>query len=278
MSAKIMGQVYDLELPANEQGVLLALADHADHDGENVFPSNGLIAWKIGCSEDTVSRIKKKLEQRGILITVKAQQGRSKLHRLNLSAGIKKKPYKSDNPPQLAGGRNLPPPANGTVHPPQSFAGTPPAELCGTNHHVTVIEPSVTAPSAETISEDIESIEPAEPKSDRQKGDARFQPFVDAWHNNYPDYFEKPYTFDGGRDGKALKVFLSANKESVDDLMAVAKSAWARQDIFKCDNATMLHSFCRWYNAICANLQTARALPSQRQQPRKRYDQPDGVC
>ena len=64
MSALVMGQVWNLDLPQNEQSVLLALADHADHNGGNVFPSNGLVAWKIGVSEDTVRRAKKKLEER----------------------------------------------------------------------------------------------------------------------------------------------------------------------------------------------------------------------
>src|SRR5579863_6039050 len=93
MSAKIMGQVWDLDLPANEQSVLLALADHADHDGSRVHPSNGLVAWKVGISEQTVRRLKRKLEERGILVRVKAPAGRVWEYRIDLAKGLRKKTY-----------------------------------------------------------------------------------------------------------------------------------------------------------------------------------------
>ncbi len=96
MSAKIMGAVWDLDLPANEQIVLLALADHADHAGNNVFPSNGLVAWKCGISSRSVTRIKKQLCDRGILVTVSEEAGRVKEHRINLSAGKLKQPFESE--------------------------------------------------------------------------------------------------------------------------------------------------------------------------------------
>lgn len=123
MSVSIMGKVYDIKLPSNEQAVLLALADHADHLGRNIYPSNGLVAWKLGMSEDTVSRLKKKLESRGILILVSAVSGHVKEYRIDLGKGEQKEPFKqkrmtqnmlpdSDStPPQDAGRLQANPPA-----------------------------------------------------------------------------------------------------------------------------------------------------------------------
>ncbi|MBN1348399.1 helix-turn-helix domain-containing protein [candidate division KSB1 bacterium] len=68
MSVKVMGLVWESDLPAAQKLVLLSYADHADHDGNNVFPSIGLIAWKTGYSERQIQRITRDLESRKILI------------------------------------------------------------------------------------------------------------------------------------------------------------------------------------------------------------------
>ena len=68
MSVKIMGQVWDADLPKDEKFVLLAYADHADHTGGNVYPSIGLIAWKTGYSERSVQRATHELEEAGIML------------------------------------------------------------------------------------------------------------------------------------------------------------------------------------------------------------------
>jgi hypothetical protein len=44
MSAKQTGLVWELDLPHNEAWVLMAMADHADHDGQNVYPGIPLLA------------------------------------------------------------------------------------------------------------------------------------------------------------------------------------------------------------------------------------------
>lgn len=75
MSGKVSGWVWDQELPMNEKYVLLAYADHADHDGNNVFPSLGLIARKTSYDKRTIRRITRKLEERGFLIPVGDQKG-----------------------------------------------------------------------------------------------------------------------------------------------------------------------------------------------------------
>jgi len=87
-----MGHVWELVLPANQTLVLLALADHADHEGNNVFPSIGLIAWKTGYSERQVQRIVKQLVKDKILVETK-RPGFTTLYKIDLTAGVKKELY-----------------------------------------------------------------------------------------------------------------------------------------------------------------------------------------
>ena len=93
MSANIMGSVWDLELPHNEKLVLLAMADHADYEGNNVYPSLQLIAWKTDYDERQVRRIVDILEAKGILVTCKRRAGLTTLYRINLQAAPRKTPF-----------------------------------------------------------------------------------------------------------------------------------------------------------------------------------------
>lgn len=87
MSAIITGQVWGLDLAQPDKYVLLAMADHADHQGNNVFPSVGLVAWKTGYSDRQVRRIIKSLTELKLLVVVKARQGRPTLYRIDIAAG-----------------------------------------------------------------------------------------------------------------------------------------------------------------------------------------------
>ncbi len=88
MSVKVMGKVWELDLPANEKFVLLALADHADHDGNNVFPGLELIAFKTGYTTQQVRRIERKLETRGILIALDRKPGKKIVYRIDTNIGV----------------------------------------------------------------------------------------------------------------------------------------------------------------------------------------------
>lgn len=70
MSVKIMGAVWDSALPKSEKFIALAYADHASHDGANIYPSIGLIAWKTGYSNRAVQRITQSLIVNKILVHV----------------------------------------------------------------------------------------------------------------------------------------------------------------------------------------------------------------
>lgn len=95
MSGKVMGAVWELALPHPKQLVMLAMADHADHEGNNVFASVGLIAWKIGYSERQVQRIMHEcINERLLVQTAPATPRRPAIYRINVSAGKQKEPYK----------------------------------------------------------------------------------------------------------------------------------------------------------------------------------------
>lgn len=94
MSAKASGRVWDLDLPHNKRLVLLAMADHADHEGRNIYPSTDLIAWKTGYSSRQVQRVIDMLITDGILVEIApARQQRPTTYALDFSAGTIKAPF-----------------------------------------------------------------------------------------------------------------------------------------------------------------------------------------
>lgn len=67
MSVKVMGWVWDSQLPPMEKLVALAYADHADHEGNNIYPSLNTIAKKTGLARRSVVRVRERLIADGIL-------------------------------------------------------------------------------------------------------------------------------------------------------------------------------------------------------------------
>jgi len=97
MSAKIVGQIWDLDIPHAQAWVLMALADHADHEGNNVRPSVGLIAWKTNYSDRQVRRIMAELRECGILKVVREGVGQVKEYAICLENVPRKAARFSDN-------------------------------------------------------------------------------------------------------------------------------------------------------------------------------------
>ena len=75
MSVKVMGEVFDTDLPKPLKFLLLAMADHADHDGANVRPGVALLALKTSDSERNVRRLIGDLEATGIIKAVAYRRG-----------------------------------------------------------------------------------------------------------------------------------------------------------------------------------------------------------
>lgn len=98
MSGKIMGSVYDLDLSHVDQAVLMAMADHAEHDGTKVFPSVEYVAWKTSYSERTVQRSISRLRKAKILKLVrKARHHLPNEYRIDIAAGPRKAPFDPEN-------------------------------------------------------------------------------------------------------------------------------------------------------------------------------------
>ena len=72
MSALVMGLVWEQpitdEFGRPEKYILLAYADHADQNGNNIYPSVELIATKTGYEERQAQSITRKLERLGFLV------------------------------------------------------------------------------------------------------------------------------------------------------------------------------------------------------------------
>ncbi|HEX9888037.1 MAG TPA: helix-turn-helix domain-containing protein, partial [Nitriliruptorales bacterium] len=101
MSIKVMAHVWELDLPQREKFVLLALADHADDHGRDVFPSVAHLAWKTGYDRRSIQRIIRALEDRGVLEQVAPGGGRHTPARyaIHTAKGVSLPPFEPvDNP------------------------------------------------------------------------------------------------------------------------------------------------------------------------------------
>lgn len=68
MSVKIMGLVWDAPLKRDEKFILLAYADHANHDGGDIWPSKERIEKMTGYKERSVFAITAALVESNLLI------------------------------------------------------------------------------------------------------------------------------------------------------------------------------------------------------------------
>lgn len=149
MSGKIMGKVWDLELPHNQLLVLLALADHADHEGNNVFPSLGLVAWKTGYSEQQVRRVMRDLEDANILKATDKSPGKAAHYCIDVSQGKQKLP-RVITPYKMSGvskSKGLHSGGGDPLHPDSPTPDMPSAK----NGHEPSLEPSLEPSSSDLI-------------------------------------------------------------------------------------------------------------------------------
>lgn len=86
MSVKMMGLVWDADLDRELKFVLLAYADHADHDGGSIWPAVATIAWKTGYTDRQVIRLTKRLREMGILVPEGLSAKRTNVYRIDLDA------------------------------------------------------------------------------------------------------------------------------------------------------------------------------------------------
>lgn len=77
MSIKLMSATFDnKDLNSTEKLVMLALADHANDEGESIYPSQQRLSDKTGLSRRTVNKIIGVLVEKGYLVKVKVRPDR----------------------------------------------------------------------------------------------------------------------------------------------------------------------------------------------------------
>lgn len=106
-----MGQVFDLALSHSQAWVLLAMADHADHLGERIWPSVALLAWKTGYCERQTQAILGQLRALGVIEFVQKATGRpgqTNHYRLTLERGPFKPPFRPDEHEEETGAVSAP--------------------------------------------------------------------------------------------------------------------------------------------------------------------------
>jgi hypothetical protein len=129
MSIRLMSAVWDMDLPAGEKIVLLALADQANDEGRQCWPSVETIMRRSGQGERTVRRALSSLEEKGHL---------TRNHRVNDSTQYHIHPCQNGTPAELApvpnttvgGAKSAPKPSRTTISSqkatPSSRAGAKP--------------------------------------------------------------------------------------------------------------------------------------------------------
>lgn len=81
-----MGRAFYTDLPAHLKFTLVALADHADDDGGNVYPGQQLLARKVGVSVRAVRDQLHELETRGYLLPERRRTAHgTRPYRLNVA-------------------------------------------------------------------------------------------------------------------------------------------------------------------------------------------------
>jgi hypothetical protein len=71
MSVTVMALVWQTDLPPHHKLVLLAYADHANDDGESIYPGAARMAAKTSYSPGSIGRTTKDLVAAGLLIRVR---------------------------------------------------------------------------------------------------------------------------------------------------------------------------------------------------------------
>lgn len=71
MSVKVMGRVWDTDLPPNLKLVLLAFADAAEHDGTAIYPGEERLRSQTSYSRGQLYEITNKLRDLSVLVQVK---------------------------------------------------------------------------------------------------------------------------------------------------------------------------------------------------------------
>jgi len=172
MSIKQMVKVWEHEFTHPQLVVMLALADHADDDGENIFPSIERVAWKTGYTGRTITNILGQLRASGVLRVVRNYtHDRPTEYLIDWSQATQKLPFhRGEKTSPLAGGERGVTLDTPQLHPRGERGVTLDTPQLHPNHH----EPSINhqEPSALLNGEKLENRNPEdkpEPPPSRKK-------------------------------------------------------------------------------------------------------------
>lgn len=160
MSIRLMQSVLDskAETPG-EKLVLLVIANYADDEGNNIYPSKQTLADRTGLDARTVQRICAKLIERGVLVVVHESLRRPTVYQLRVDMLESLENYRraAGRPPKAAD--NLPAPVQKSTGPSAESTGVTPPNP-SENHQ---LEPSDTNGNArEDVAEEEPEPEPAD--------------------------------------------------------------------------------------------------------------------
>lgn len=227
MSIKLMSLVWEKALSHSEQSILLAMADYADDDGRNCYPSYERLAWKTGYSTRQVTRIIKELCASGILVILRpSTQHQSTHYWIRLDKAVNKEPFSIDKVSSLTDssidkmssqeiqGRHLEHPGWTSATSRVDMVSTDPL----VNHH---IEPSVTTslPSAKPPkkSKPVAEIVPATPTPQQEM----FAAVCESVGWDYKTITDK----DKGQVAQTVGVLIKADY-TVDDIRRFITEIW----------------------------------------------------
>jgi len=96
VSVRVMSWVWDQQLPTTKKMLLLAIADHADDEGNNAWPSKARLSQKVGVEPNRIRQLLRELEIDGWLVTNKQRGGtlntpsdrRPNLYSINTQRGL----------------------------------------------------------------------------------------------------------------------------------------------------------------------------------------------
>lgn len=98
MSAKTTGVIWDLAVTVPWRMVLLAMVDHADHDGAHMRASQAFIAWKTGYSSRNVARVIQDMLAEHLLVLTDESIGQENEYRIDLTVARLKPAFHGRKP------------------------------------------------------------------------------------------------------------------------------------------------------------------------------------
>lgn len=94
MSFKLIAEIWRLDLTPTQQHVLMAMADFADDDGRNCFPSHKRLAWMTGYSTKTIANMINGFIASGLIIVLRLGTNKKPpRYQICLDCGTIKAPY-----------------------------------------------------------------------------------------------------------------------------------------------------------------------------------------